>query len=132
VDEEEVHVIEAEALQARVERGEGGVVSLVGVPDLGGDEQLVAGDAGLRDRRADLLLVVVEPGRVDVPVAGLERAGHGGVGLAGRDEEHAEAQLGDGHAVVQGHVRNGHALCNDLWTTSLPDLAEMCSVGRPA
>lgn len=45
VHQVEVDVVEPEARQARVERGQRGFVALVGVPQLGGDEDLVAGTA---------------------------------------------------------------------------------------
>lgn len=46
VDQIQVEVVQAELLQGRVERAERGVVPLVAVPELGGDEEFLAGDAG--------------------------------------------------------------------------------------
>lgn len=42
------------------------------VPELGGDEELRAGDVGLADGLANLLLVAVDPSTVNVAVSGLE------------------------------------------------------------
>jgi hypothetical protein len=106
VDEVEVDVVEPEPLQALVERRKGGVVALVGVPHLGGDEHLVTRHTALRDGRADLVFVLVELRGVDVAVAGGQRGGHRRLGFARRHQEHPEAQLGDGDAVVQ--LDRGH------------------------
>jgi len=67
VDEVEVDVIEAEAVQRSLEGSLGGVVAGVLHPQLGGDEQVVAGDAALGDGAPDRLLVLIGGGGVDVP-----------------------------------------------------------------
>lgn len=72
VDEVQVHVVEAELRQSGVERGEGRVVSLVVVPQLGGDEQLVPGNSRGGDGAADPGLVAVGGGCVDAAVARLQ------------------------------------------------------------
>ena len=69
VDEVEIDVARAQRGQARVECGQGGVVALLGVPELGGDEQLLARDAARAQRRAHAPLVAVERGGVDEAVA---------------------------------------------------------------
>jgi hypothetical protein len=72
------------------------------LPDLGLDEDLFARDAGVAQGLADLGLVAVGGGGVDVPVAEFERGLHGGDGLLGRGLEDAESEGGHLDAVVEG------------------------------
>ena len=86
------------------------VVRVEAVVELAGDEDLAAVDAGGADGLADLLLVAVHLGGVDVPVADLERRERGVLGLLGLDLEHPEAELRDLDTVVERDVRyDGHA-----------------------
>src|SRR5690606_6373674 len=82
--------------------------ALVLVPQLGGHEQLVAGDAGGGDGAADALLVLVDRRGVDMAVSDLEGVGHHPLGLVGLDEEDTEAELRDLVAVVERDRGNGH------------------------
>ena len=69
VDQVEVEIaIDAEPLEAGVERRQRLVVSLVGIPQFGDQEHVLAAHAGLGDRPADLALVAVDRGGVDMPV----------------------------------------------------------------
>jgi hypothetical protein len=70
VDDVEVDVVDAEALEAALDLGLW--VLTVGI-ELGGDEDLVAGHAAVAQRPPDARLVAVGLGGVDVPVAELER-----------------------------------------------------------
>lgn len=90
VDEEQVDVLEPEALERLVEPELG--AGAVCVPQLGGDENVLALDVtgvdGVLDALADLVLVAVAVGSVDQPVPYLERIGDGvgdltGTGLPG-------------------------------------------------
>ncbi len=68
----EIEVVDAELGERQVEvfLDELGVVGVV--PELGGDEELLAFDDGgddLLERRADFILVLVDEGGVDVPVS---------------------------------------------------------------
>jgi len=115
VDQEQVDVIGAQCLQAVVERPARVVREVVRVAQLGGEEDLAAGHAGLGDRLADFLLVPVRLRGVDMPVADLQGGAHGRGGLARRDQEHPETELRDHPAVVQhdcGYV--GHGGCSLL------------------
>ena len=107
VDQVEVDVIEAEPLEGPLEGGPR--VGLAGVldPQLGGDEQLVAGMPLLAHGPADRLLVAVGGGGVDVPVADLERRGDRLLGLLRGDLVDAEAEDRHLDAVVEGHGGNG-------------------------
>src|SRR5207344_860266 len=91
VNQVEVDVIEAEPLQAAVERTQRAVVSLIGVPQLRRDEQRLAGDAAFADRGADVRLVAVDARGVDVRVPAVEGGGDGRPGgRARRRLPHAE------------------------------------------
>src|SRR5690606_34348446 len=109
VDEVEVHVVQTQLLEAQVDRVEGRLGALVGVPQLRRDEELLARDARLLDRPTDSHLVAVHGGGVDVAVADLEGVGDDALGLVGVDLEHPEPELGDGAAVVEFDEGNRHA-----------------------
>src|SRR6188474_1270868 len=91
VDQVEVDVVEAEPPEALLERGQGRVVALARVPQLGGDEDLLAGDPRRGYRRPDPALVAVRGGGVDVPVADCERLLDHPLGLLRWHLEDAEA-----------------------------------------
>src|SRR5699024_7810509 len=102
-------VVEAELLEALAERTLGLLGSVAIVPQLGGDEELVTGDAGLRDGAAHALLIAVDSGGVDVAVADFAGVGDDAFGVVQGDLEDAEGQLSDRLAVVEGECGNGHA-----------------------
>src|SRR6476660_5033493 len=112
VHEEQVEVPEVEVLQRLVEGGQRVVVRVEAVVELAGDEDVVAVDAGGADGLADLLLVSVHLGGVDVPVADLEGRERRVLGLLRVDLEHPEAELRDLDAVVEGDVRYGGHACS--------------------
>src|SRR4051812_18092931 len=76
------------------------------------------------DRLAHALLVAVHLGGVDVAVADLERHAHRARRLLRVDLEHAEAELGDGVAVVEFDVGDAHASCCTDCGARLAYLAE--------
>ena len=83
MDEDEIDLTDAELLQASVHRTLEGAIVEVFRRDLGGDEDVVAGDARGADPLPDPIFVAVGRGGVDVPVADAERLGDGaGAGLA--------------------------------------------------
>src|SRR4051794_26471581 len=106
VDEVEVDVVGAELGQALVQPLDGRVEAVAVVVELGGDEDLVAGQPGLRQRLADALLVAVHLRGVDVPVAGVEGRPYRLRRLLRRHLVHPEAELRDLHAIVEPDVRN--------------------------
>src|SRR3954454_9800378 len=101
VDEEEVDVVEAEVGERPVERAAGVVGLVEAVVELARHEDGGPIETGVADRLADLLLVAVHLGRVDVPVPDLEGGGHGRGGLGGVDLEDTEAELRDRVTVVE-------------------------------
>ena len=75
-----MHQVGVEVVEAQVGEGlpagrDDVAGSVLVVPELGGDPELIAGEP-LEDT-ADLRLVFVDGGAVEVPVADLERAGDG-------------------------------------------------------
>jgi len=85
---------------------------------LGADEQVLTLDAGglleeVADGLADLALVLVEPGAVEVAVAGLQCCESSCVGLAGvaLAGEGAEAHGGDDFAIVKGEGLSVRHVC---------------------
>jgi hypothetical protein len=104
VDEKEVHVVGSEIAERRVERLPRIVGLVETVVELAGDEDRFTVDAGVADTFADLLLVSVHLGGVDVAVADLEGRFDGLSRLLGIDLEHAEAELRDLLAVSERDV----------------------------
>ena len=76
VHEIEIDVRQPERFEAAIEGAQRLVVTLVGVPQLGGDEDLIARHTAVTDRDPDIDLVPVHRRRVDVPVAGQQRPLH--------------------------------------------------------
>ena len=107
MDEVEVHVVQAQLLQRLVEGC--GRISLAVIPQLRGDEQLLARDAGLGNRAAHAFLVSVDGSGIDVAVAHLEGLEDQLFGLVGVYLEDAEAELRDGVSIVQFDIRYSHA-----------------------
>jgi len=105
VQQIQVDVFEPQPAQARVEADVRCVGAVVADPQLGGDEDLVAVDAGAADALTDLALVVVGGRGVDQPVAVAQRRLDGGCGLLGRALEHAQAERGHCDGVVQRQGR---------------------------
>src|SRR5579875_186989 len=101
VHEEEVDVAEVERLEALLEGAGSGVGVVEAVVQLARDEDLATVDPGGTDGLADLLLVAVHLGGVDVAVADLEGRERRVLRLLGLDLEDAEPELGDLDAVVQ-------------------------------
>src|SRR5699024_10897865 len=97
----------AELLHGDVERLQGGVVALVGVPQLGSDEQVLTRYTGRGDRAADAALVAVHGCRVHEPVADPEGLLGGDLRLVVRDLPDAETELGDLVAVAHRDAGNG-------------------------
>jgi hypothetical protein len=73
VEDQQVDLVDAELAGALVEGVQGLVVAVVGDPDLGLDEDLRAVETRATDRFADLALVAVRRGGVDVAVTGRQR-----------------------------------------------------------
>ena len=110
VQDQQVDLVDAELAGALVEGVQRLVIAVVADPDLGLQEDSRAADLGRVHRFADLALVAVGGGGVDVAVAGVERGGDRAARLVGRCLEDAEADRRHLDAVVQGDVR--YSLCH--------------------
>src|SRR5947209_12355404 len=97
MDQKQVDVVQPEPVQADSGGVLGGLESLVGVRDLGGDEQLRARDSGRRDGAADGGFVAVHRGGVDQPVADFQRRRYGALGFV-------LGQLGDAETEYRHRV----------------------------
>ena len=101
MQDQQVDLLDTELGRALLERVERLVVAVVADPDLRLDEDVAAIEAGAPDALADLALVAVGGGGVDVPVADgegrLDRADR----LVGWRLEDAEAEDRQLDAVVQ-------------------------------
>ena len=87
-------MVEPELLQGSIERPADRIRRQIFVPDLGGDMQVLARDAGGCDRGADGLLIAIHLGGVEMPVAQRQRAldrRAAGIALHAKG---AEAELG--------------------------------------
>ena len=105
VDEVQVDVVHPELVEAVIEGEEGFVVAVSVVPDLRGDEDLLARYAARPHPSADAALVGIQGSRVDVPVASTdgtldELCGEGIGHLV-----HPETELRDAAAIVEGKHR---------------------------
>src|SRR5664280_2634150 len=86
---QQVDLVDTELGRAFLEAVKGLVVAVVADPDLGFNEDVIAGDAGAGESFADLLLVAVSGGSVDVPVAGRQGRVNSVAGLVrGGSERH--------------------------------------------
>jgi hypothetical protein len=107
VQDQQVEKVDAELAGALVERVQRGVVAVVADPDLRLEEHLVAGDARAADAFADLTLVGVGGGRIDVTVAEAQGLLDRGGRDVGRGLEDAEPDGRHLHAVVQNKCLHG-------------------------
>src|SRR5215216_6742396 len=123
VDQKQIHVVEAEIGERRVE-SLAGVVGLVqSVVELARDEDVAAVDARGANPLADLSLVAVHLRGVDVPVAYLDGLSNRLCGVFGLDLKYPETELRDGVSIVQGNVwYNGQSRTTpSCLVTCLPD-----------
>ena len=82
MDQVEVDIIQPQFLQTPVKGLQSGIVALIVVPELGGDEDLRAWHRAFPYSFTDIPLVAIHFGGVDVPVTGLQCVGHRVSGLA--------------------------------------------------
>jgi hypothetical protein len=125
VDQVQVEIIEAKALERLLEGSLGAVLAAVLDPQLGGDKQLVPSDAADGDGPADGRFVPVRLGGVEVAVADGEGVGDRLLGLIGRDLEDAEPQDRHLDAVVQDDMAAlvGHGGCPPILGARISVLA---------
>ena len=112
VQDEQINLLEAELRRRLLKSVQRLIVSVVGDPNLGLDEDVRAVEAGTAQRLPDPLFVAVGSGSVDVAVSDLEGSLHSHHRFLGRGLVDTKANLGKGDAVVQCEVRlrGGHGL----------------------
>jgi hypothetical protein len=113
VEPQQVELVDAELPGALLEGVQGGVVAVVADPDLGLNEDIVAVEARAADALADLALVAVGGGGVDMAVADPQRLGDRGGRLLG------------GRLTPRTRVRASGRCCSDSgwgssWDCSFP------------
>jgi len=108
VDEEEVNVVKLQTLQRVLDGPDDILVAVQVVPDLGAHKNVLTLDRRVlleevADSITDLLLVLVEPGTVEVSVTSAKGVESGIVGftLGALAGEGTETDTGDGDAVVE-------------------------------
>ena len=109
MDEVEVDEVQPEPVQARPQRLLRRVGPLVPAAQLGGDEHLLPGEAGVGDALTDAALVLVAGGGVDEAVADVEGLADDPPRLLVGQAGGAQPELGDRDTVVELYVRDrGH------------------------
>jgi len=98
---QQVDLVDTELGRAFLEAVKGLVVAVVADPDLGFNEDVIAGDAGAGESFADLLLVAVSGGSVDVPVAGRQGRVNSVAGLVRGGLKDTESDCRHFHAIVE-------------------------------
>ena len=73
MEQQKVYVVRAEAGEHPVDARHGPALAVFAGPELGGNPNLIAGNAAPLHRRADAALVLIGMGRVDVVVSGFPR-----------------------------------------------------------
>lgn len=129
VDQVQVHVVQPQALEAGVDALRHALVPRV--VELGGDPDVGARNPGVADGGADLGLVAVGEGRVDVAVAVLEGGEDGVVDLVGAGLPGAEADDGDLGARVEGRGAPGGVLVGGAELEGVRREGEMVLGKRP-
>lgn len=131
-----VEVVEAKLLEGVVQSGRNVLGGVGAVPQLGGDEDVLALQAGhlsqsLLDALADLLLVGVDLGQVEVAVANLEGLVDTGANLARAGLPGAVADLGDLVAGVEGDGSSGRHFCGDAECSGVKGVGDWkCAVAK--
>ena len=112
MQDEQVQVVDAELADRLLPGVQRLVVPVVADPDLGLDEHVGTVEARVADALADLPLVAVRRGGVDVPVAGRQRRLDGRRRLLRRALEDAQSEGGHRDAVIESkfHVHAFHGI----------------------
>lgn len=108
VDEVQIDIIDSQVAAALFEGAESALVSLVGVAQLGREEELITRDPAETDRLTDASLVAVCGGRVDVAVTSCDGDLRRRSGLFWFDLVGPEPKLRNRDRVVQGNGWHGY------------------------
>jgi hypothetical protein len=111
MQKQEIDIIGAQLLQALIDRGQEIGMLVVIDPDLGGEEDIAAGNAGCLNRFADLSLVAIDLRGVDMAETELDRLRHDAQHVRAWHAKRAEAESGDMCAIgadcLHGNVLSG-------------------------
>ena len=104
MDQVEIDKIHLEFAETAIQRSFG--IAVIAVPQLGGEINLVAGDAAVADRFADALFIAVKCRRVDMPVAGVQRRAHCRLAALPRaDQPHTQTEARHMMTVIELNFR---------------------------
>jgi hypothetical protein len=107
VDEEQVENLQSQRSHRGVEAAQRVVAPMVGIVELGGDEQVPARQTAGGDRSPHPGLVAIHLGGVDVPVTHCQGIADHALGLVVGDLVGTESQLGDEHLLPVGSASQG-------------------------
>jgi len=104
VQQYQVEIIGTKLLQGHIDGLQRILIAIIANPDLGGEEQFLAIDAGILDALADFRLVEVRLCGVYMAVPGLDGLTHAALGIVLADLEDAVPDLRDFDAVDELHI----------------------------
>src|SRR5699024_5540987 len=105
VNEIEIDIIEPELVQAGFKCLARFLVTVIRVPDLGGDEDVITRQAGVAQAGANPTFVVVHGGGIDAPVAQIEGRADDAWSDVVVNLPDAATELGSVTSIVKGNVR---------------------------
>lgn len=105
MDEKEIKVIGVRSLEALLGRSNERIPIQVVVPDFGREEDIFPIQGMVLDGASDLAFVLINPRRIEVPVADLQSIADGVVAGVASEEPGAKTQGGDGSSL---DVANDH------------------------
>ena len=101
VDQVQIQILQAQIFHGFLKSGQGGLITLLSIPQLAGDEQLLTGNAALFDRLSYADLVAVNSSGVDVAIANFHSGFDGLADLVIGGQEGAETDAGDFNPVIE-------------------------------
>src|SRR5579872_1606323 len=131
MQEKEIDRFEAERRAALVERGKGTVEAVIGVPQLGRDEELSARKAAVAHRLADIGLIVVKSRRIDMAITELQRRGDRVPRLAAGGHE-IDAEPDARHLQAIGELRRRGKLGGGFHAPLAPPASAACGAAARA
>jgi hypothetical protein len=121
MQQQQVQLLDAKLRHTFFERMQGRFVAVVADPDFGLDEHLITSETGATNPLADLTLVQICSGCIDVTIANAQGLGDRRARAFRRRLEHAESDDRHLDPIVQFHCaatdhRFAHANVTILWT----------------
>src|SRR5512143_1184079 len=101
MDQVEIDIAEAQAIEGSVEGLQRGVIAMVVIPELGGDEDFFARESAVTDRPPHIFFIAVETRGIYKTVAGFESRPYRLIRfLAGTHKVNTQAQQGHEDSVI--------------------------------